>query len=170
MAMSEYQLESVTVPMEPANWLARIVGRVEWVAQPWLVQLLLRLAVAVPFLKSGLLKWDGFLQLNETAIYLFTDEFRLHLPGGPYAFPAPALVALLSACGEVFLPVLLILGLGTRFAALGIVLMTIVIQLTVPDGWPVHLTWVSIALAIAAFGPGRFSIDYWLGDRKLRSR
>jgi len=168
--MSDYQPESVALTMRPANWLGRVVTRVEWFAQPCLVQLLLRLAIAVPFLQSGLLKWEGFLQLNETAIYLFTDEFQLHLPGGPYAFPAPALVAFLAACGEVFLPLLLILGLGTRFAALGIVLMTIVIQLTVPEGWPVHLTWVAMALAIAAFGPGRFSIDYWLGDRKLRFR
>ncbi|WP_370540239.1 DoxX family protein [Advenella sp. FME57] len=152
-----------------ASWQASAVKRVQWLAQPWLVQLLLRLAIAVPFLNSGLLKWQGFLQLNETAIYLFTDEFRLHLPGGPYPFPAPALVAFLAACGEVLLPALLILGLGTRFAALGIVLMTIVIQFTVPEGWPVHLTWVAIALAIVAWGPGRLSIDYWLGDRNPRS-
>ncbi|WP_025373854.1 DoxX family protein [Advenella mimigardefordensis] len=168
--MSEYQTESATLTVGPSNRLDRVIRRVEWIAQPWLVQMLLRLAIAVPFLKSGLLKWDDFLQLNETVIYLFTDEFRLHLPGGPYAFPAPALVAFLAACGEVFLPLLLILGLGTRLAALGIVLMTIVIQITVPEGWPVHLTWVAIALAIAAFGPGRLSVDYLLGDRRLRSR
>lgn len=142
---------------------------VQWIAQPWLVQLLLRVALAVPFLKSGLLKWQGFLMLNDTAIYLFTDEFRLHLPGGPYPFPAPALFAFLSGCGEVVLPVLLIAGIGTRFAALGIVLMTLIIQLTVPDGWPVHLTWIAMALGIAAWGPGRVSLDYWLGDRYPRS-
>lgn len=167
--MSEHQHEPVTLPMLRTSLLARVVNRVQWLAQPWLVQLLLRLAIAVPFLKSGLLKWQGFLQLNETAVYLFTDEFRLHLPGGPYPFPAPASVAFLAACGEVLLPALLILGLGTRLAALGIVLMTIVIQFTVPEGWPVHLTWVAIALAIAAWGPGRVSIDYWLGDRDPRS-
>ncbi len=167
--MSEHQHEPVTLPMRRAGLFARAVRSAQWLAQPWLVQLLLRLAIAVPFLKSGLLKWQGFLQLNETAVYLFTDEFRLHLPGGPYPFPAPASIAFLAACGEVLLPALLILGLGTRLAALGIVLMTIVIQLTVPEGWPVHLTWVAIALAIAAWGPGRVAIDYWLGDRNPRS-
>ncbi|MGO3123613.1 MAG: DoxX family membrane protein, partial [Advenella sp.] len=86
-----------------ASWQASAVKRVQWLAQPWLVQLLLRLAIAVPFLNSGLLKWQGFLQLNETAIYLFTDEFQLHLPGGPYPFPAPASIAFLAACGEVLL-------------------------------------------------------------------
>ena len=61
-------------------------------ARPWLTQLVLRLALAVPFYRSGILKWHGFLQLNDTAIDLFTDEFKLHLPGGPYSFPEPAVV------------------------------------------------------------------------------
>lgn len=138
-------------------------------ATPSLVQLLLRLALAVPFWKSGILKWDGFLKLSDVAVTLFTDEFMLHLPGGPYPFPAPAVVAFLSGCGEVMLPVLLVLGLGTRFAAIGLVLMTCIIELTVPDGWPVHLTWLAMAMGIAAWGPGRFSVDYLLGDRSPRS-
>jgi len=155
--------------MKIASLAASARTVVQWIAQPWLVQLLLRVALAVPFLKSGLLKWQGFLMLNDTAIYLFTDEFRLHLPGGPYPFPAPTLFAFLSGCGEVVLPILLIAGLGTRLAALGIVLMTVIIQLTVPDGWPLHLTWIAMALGIAGWGPGRISIDYWLGDRYPRS-
>jgi putative oxidoreductase len=142
---------------------------IETFAQPWLVQLVLRLALAVPFWKSGILKWNGFLQLNDTAIDLFTQEFQLHLPGGPYPFPAPAVFAFLSGCGEVTFPVLLVLGLGTRFAAAGLILMTCIIELTIPDGWPIHLTWVAMALGIAAWGPGRISIDYLLGDRSFRS-
>ncbi|MCX4163228.1 MULTISPECIES: DoxX family protein [Paraburkholderia] len=141
---------------------------IQRLAQPWLVQLVLRLAIAVPFWKSGILKWHGFLQLSDTAVDLFTQEFQLHLPGGPYPFPAPAVVAFLSACGEVTFPVLLVLGFGTRFAAAGLILMTCIIELTVPDGWPIHLTWVAMALAIAAWGPGRVSIDYLLGDRNAR--
>jgi putative oxidoreductase len=128
-------------------------------AQPSLAQFMLRLALAVPFWKSGILKWDGFLQLNDTAIYLFTDEFKLHLPGGPYDFPAPAVMAFLSGCGEIVFPVLLVFGLGTRFAASGLLFMTCIVELTVPDGWPVHLTWAAMALAIMAWGPGRLSID-----------
>ena len=61
----------------------------EGIAQPWLAQFVLRIALAVPFWKSGILKWDGFLQLNDTAVYLFSDEFQLHLPGGPYPSPRP---------------------------------------------------------------------------------
>ncbi|MFM0527398.1 MULTISPECIES: DoxX family protein [Paraburkholderia] len=134
-------------------------------AQPWLTQLVLRVALAVPFWKSGMLKWHGFLQLNDTAITLFTDEFQLHLPGGPYHYPMPELVAFLSGCGEVTFPVLLVLGLGTRFAAIGLLLMTCVIELTVPDGWPIHITWAAMALAIAAWGPGKFSIDHIFARR-----
>jgi putative oxidoreductase len=142
---------------------------IERLAQPWFVQLLLRIALAVPFWKSGILKWQGFLQLNDTAITLFTDEFQLHLPGGPYPFPAPALFAFLSGCGEVMFPVLLVFGIGTRFAAVGVLLMTCIIELTVPEGWPIHLTWAAMALGIAAWGPGRISIDHLLGDRAPRS-
>jgi putative oxidoreductase len=137
---------------------ASLVVRV--VAQPSLVQLIMRFALAVPFWRSGILKWDGFLQLSDTAVTLFTDEFMLHLPGGPYPFPAPTLMAFLSGSGEIIFPTLLVLGLATRFAALGLLCMTVIVELTVPDGWPVHITWAAMALGIMAWGPGRFSIDY----------
>jgi putative oxidoreductase len=142
--------------------IEQAVGTIQWIAQPSLTQLTLRLALAVPFWKSGILKWNGFLQLSDTAIYLFTDEFKLHLPGGPYDFPAPAVMAFLSGSGEIILPLLLVLGLGTRFAALGLLFMTGIVELTVPDGWPIHITWAAMALAIMAWGPGRLSIDYAL--------
>ena len=133
---------------------------VQAIALPSLVQLVMRLALAVPFWRSGILKWDGFLKLSDTAVTLFTDEFTLHLPGGPYHFPVPTVMAFLSGCGEIMFPVLLVLGLGTRFAALGLLFMTLIVELTVPDGWPIHLTWAAMALGIMAWGPGRISIDH----------
>jgi putative oxidoreductase len=153
---------------EPRNGalspLARLVatadGLVRAVAQPDLVQAVLRVALAVPFWRSGILKWDGFLQLNDTAIDLFTQEFMLHLPGGPYPFPMPAVMAFLSGCGEITFPILLVLGLATRFAGLGLLFMTLIVELTVPDGWPIHITWAAMALAIMRCGPGRLSLDY----------
>jgi putative oxidoreductase len=145
-----------------ARLIDQAIEMIRWIAQPSLVQLVLRLALAVPFWRSGILKWSGFLQLNDTAIDLFTEEFKLHLPGGPYDFPAPAVMAFLSGCAEVALPVLLVLGLGTRFAAMGLLLMTCIIQLTVPEGWPIHITWAAMALAIMAWGPGRLSVDHAL--------
>jgi putative oxidoreductase len=135
---------------------------IRWIARRSLAQFALRLALAVPFWKSGMLKWAGFLQLNETAIDLFTDEFKLHLPGGPYDFPFPKVMAFLSGSGEIVFPILLVIGLGTRFAATGLLLMTCIVELTVPDGWPIHLTWAAMALGIMAWGPGRFAADHVL--------
>jgi putative oxidoreductase len=148
------KLRPVALLAEKASLLVRAI------AQPSLVQLVLRVALAVPFWRSGILKWDGFLQLSDTAVTLFTDEFMLHLPGGPYPFPAPTVMAFLSGCGEIIFPVLLVLGFATRFAALGLLLMTAIVELTVPEGWPIHITWAAMALGIMAWGPGRISIDY----------
>lgn len=135
---------------------------IQTLAMPALVQFVLRLALAVPFWRSGLLKWDGFLRINDTAVTLFSDEFMLHLPGGPYHFPAPTMMAFLSGCGEIMFPILLVLGLGTRFAALGLLVITVIVELTVPDGWPIHLTWAAMALGIMAYGPGNISLDHLL--------
>jgi putative oxidoreductase len=130
------------------------------IATPSLTQLVLRCALAVPFWRSGVNKWDGFLQLSDVAVLLFASEFKLHLPGGPYDFPAPALIAFSSGSAEILLPILLVLGLATRLAAFGLLVMTLVIQLTVPDGWPLHITWAAMALGIMAWGPGRVSFDH----------
>jgi len=160
MKLGKEERGGVVHPM--ATRIDQAVGIIRWIAQPSLAQLMLRLALAVPFWKSGILKWNGFLQLNDTAIYLFTDEFKLHLPGGPYPFPAPTVMAFLSGCGEITFPVLLVFGLGARFAALGLLFMTLIVELTVPDGWPIHITWAAMALAIMAYGAGRLSLDHLL--------
>src|SRR5215471_10545746 len=149
--------------LQPLGLVADKASRlVQAVALPSLVQLVMRVALAVPLWRSGILKWNGFLKLSDTAVTLFTDEFMLHLPGGPYHFPAPAVTAFLSGSAEVLFPVLLVLGFGTRFAALGLLFMTAIVELTVPDGWPVHLIWAAMALGIMAWGPGRISIDHLL--------
>jgi putative oxidoreductase len=139
----------------------RINAIIELIAQPSLTQFVLRIALATPFWRSGINKWDGFLQLNDVAVLLFSDEFKLHLPGGPYSFPAPEAMAFLVASAEILFPVLLVLGLVTRLAASALLVMTLVVELTVPDGWPVHITWAAMALGIMAWGPGRWSIDHW---------
>jgi putative oxidoreductase len=138
----------------------RLIGIIRAVAQPSLVQLVMRLALSVPFWRSGINKWDGFLQLKDTTVLLFSEEFMLHLPGGPYHYPAPAVFAFISGCGEILFPILLVLGLATRFAATGLLFMTCIVELTVPDGWPIHITWAAMALGIMAWGPGRLSLDH----------
>ena len=156
---------------QTAMWAIDFVNAgIARLATPSLTQLALRLALAVPFWRSGALKWNGFAQLNDTAIYLFRSEFKLHLPGGPYAYPAPEVMAFAAGSAEIVLPVLLVLGLASRLAGLGLLVMTIVVQLTVPDGWPVHMTWAAMALGIMAWGPGRISLDHLIarlaGDRR----
>jgi putative oxidoreductase len=141
----------------------RVNDAIRAIAPPALTQLVLRLGLAVPFWRSGINKWDGFLQLNDVAILLFTSEFRLHLPGGPYPYPAPAFLAFVVACAEILLPIVLVFGFATRLAALALLIMTIMVQLTVPDGWPIHITWAAMALALMAGGGGRISLDHLIG-------
>jgi len=139
--------------LEIRGWL----GRVAHVLAPPL----LRLALAVPFFKSGLTKWDGFLSLSPAAVFLFEDEFKLHIFGQAYDLPLPTAVAFFDGVAEIILPVLLVIGLATRFSALGILVMTGVIQLVVPEGWAnFHLPWAALAVAIIALGPGMLSLDH----------
>jgi len=145
------------------HWANAII---EWIAQPSLTQFVLRIGLATPFWRSGINKWDGFLQLNDVAVLLFSTEFKLHLPGGPYSFPAPEATAFLVGSAEILFPILLVLGLATRLAACALLVMTLVVELTVPDGWPVHVTWAAMALGIMAWGPGSLSVDYWFEQRK----
>ncbi len=140
------------------------------IANPSLTQLVLRLGLAVPFWRSGINKWDGFLQLNDVAVLLFSSEFMLHLPGGPYPFPAPGVAAFAAGSAEILLPILLVFGLATRLAAFGLLVMTIVVQLTVPDGWPIHITWAAMALAIITYGAGRISLDAIIAPRFMPKR
>jgi putative oxidoreductase len=133
-------------------WLARVASI--------LAPLFLRVALAIPFFRSGLTKWEAPFVLSPSAVYLFENEFKLHILGGEYGFPLPGFAALLSATGEIAFPLLLVIGLATRLAALGILIMTAVIQLVVPDGWlTFHLPWAAMALALIALGAGPLSLD-----------
>jgi len=125
---------------------------------------LLRIALALPFLRSGLTRWDGFLSISAGTLYLFENQFKLHVLGGVYDLPAPDTLALVVAIAEIVLPILLILGLATRLAALALLFMTTVIQLVFPDGWAnFHLYWAALAVALIALGGGRLSLDYLIG-------
>src|SRR3546814_5026220 len=94
------------------DWLVKVAS----MAAP----LFLRVALALPFFKSGLTKWDGFLSLSPTASFLFQEEFKLHLLGRVYDLPVPGVLAFASGSAEIILPMLLMLGLATRLSALGL--------------------------------------------------
>ena len=127
---------------------------------------LARVALALPFLRSGLTRWDGFPNLSPATTFLFEEQFRLHVLGASYPLPWPGVLAYAVGCAEIILPALLLAGLATRFSALGLLLMTAVIQLVFPDGWAnFHLYWAALALAIMALGPGRLSMDHLIWRR-----
>jgi putative oxidoreductase len=151
-------------PLAPLHLVARVTSAVFGLVPAWLPLLVLRLALARPFFASGLTRWDGWFTLSFGAKTLFADEYRLHIFGAEYPFPAPELVATLASAAEIALPILLAFGLLTRWAALGLLVMTGIIQLTYPDGWAnFHLYWAAMALAIVTFGPGAISLDRLLG-------
>jgi putative oxidoreductase len=121
-----------------------------------------RLALAGIFWRSGRTKVDGWFTLSDSAVALFAEEYQL-----PWVEPGQA--ALLAALAEHALPILLILGLATRYASMGLLVMTLVIQFLVyPDAWPTHLSWLCLQALILARGAGALSVDAMLSKRLFR--
>ncbi|MDF6581155.1 DoxX family protein [Escherichia coli] len=101
----------------------------------------------------------GLPRLSDSAVALFRDEYRLPLV-------SPELAAPMAAFAEHFFPVLLLMGLATRFSAFGLLVMTLVIEIFVyPDAYPTHGTWAAVLLYLIVHGPGRLSVDNWLEKR-----
>ncbi len=143
------------------------------------IALFLRIVVAHPFFLSGQTKVDGPTfggvyggvdltftlptSLKESAIALFQQEYKL-----PYVAPEHAAYA--AAAAENILPVLLVIGLATRLSALGLLIMTIIIQVFVyPDAWwTVHAYWAAILVVLFFRGPGAISLDWLLFRRRDR--
>ena len=153
-----------TAARAPLAPVARFTRALFALAPPSLALLVMRLALARPFFASGLTRWDGWFTLSFGTKILFSEEYRLHLFGLQIPFPFPELGATLASTAEIALPILLAVGLLTRYAALGLFAMTAVIQLVYPDGWAnFHLYWAAMALGLMGFGPGALSLDRLLG-------
>ena len=135
-----------------------------------------RIAAAAPFWRSGQTKLDGdsvfgihyeLFNIKASKIYLFTEEFGFGETFGPAA-------AQMAALGENLLPPLLVFGFLTRFGAVGLLIMTAVIQFFVFPGellkfdgnWSLHLQWIAPLLVLLTYGPGRFSIDGIFGPKQ----
>jgi len=119
--------------------------------------LVARLGVAAVFFMSGRTKVDGILHITDSTYSLFETDYKIPL------IP-PHIAAHLAAYQEHLFPILLVLGLFNRVAALGLLGMTIVIEVFVyPDAWPTHLSWAGLLLPIIFRGGGKFSLDYLLG-------
>ncbi len=153
-----------TMALAPSSPIARLTEAVFGLIPVWLPLLVLRLTLARPFFASGLTRWDGWFTLSFGTKILFEQDYKLHIFGAEIAFPMPDIVAAMASTAEIVLPILLAFGLLTRWAALGLLCMTGVIQLTYPDAWPdYHLPWAVMALTIMTFGPGAISLDGLLG-------
>ncbi|WP_205479468.1 DoxX family protein [Sphingomonas arenae] len=121
-----------------------------------LLLLVQRFGIAAIFFLSGRTKVDGLLTVNENAFELFRSEYALPLV-------SPEVAAYAATYSEHFFPLLLVLGLFTRFGALALLGMTAVIQIFVyPDAWPTHLSWAGLLLPLIAFGGGKLSLDRFL--------
>lgn len=115
--------------------------------------LVARVGIAAVFFLSGRTKVTGFMTLKPSTYELFRTEYALPLI--PYNIAAH-----LATFAEHTFPVLLVLGLFSRFAAAGLLFMTLVIEIFVyPDAWPTHLIWGGLLLLIIARGAGRWSLD-----------
>jgi putative oxidoreductase len=117
-----------------------------------LVILPARIATFSVFFRSGLVKiadWDA-------TLHLFREEYKV--PVLP-----PEFAAHMAASMELGLSSLVLLGLFSRLAALGLLGMVTVIQLFVePRGWPDHIQWLAFMIVIVWRGPGLFSLDHLL--------
>lgn len=136
------------------------------------IALLGRFAIAGIFWKSGQTKIEGLAidivngeftlglpRLSASVVGLFRDEYKLPL------IP-PELAAPMAAFAEHLFPLLILIGLATRFSALALLVMTATIQFLVyPDAWPTHGVWAAVLLFIVARGPGTVSLDHLIARR-----
>ena len=162
--------DAPSTPLPRANPIARLTeAAFGWLPMS-LAMLALRFAVAVPFWKSGMTKWDGFLTLSFGAQQLFVDEFKLHLFGGEYAFPFPRRWRRCRRSARRSCPCCSSSASRPATRRSAILAMTAIIQLTVPDGWAnFHLPWAAMALSIMTFGPGRVALDRLFGLERARA-
>jgi putative oxidoreductase len=127
------------------------------------IALAARVFPAALFWQSGATKVAGW-HLKPSAIALFQNEYRLPLID-------PTIAACAAAFAEHFFPILLVIGLATRFAALALLLMTAVIEIFVyPAAWPTHGVWATCFLLLIAKGPGAISLDHLIARRYKKIR
>lgn len=130
-----------------------------------LVLLFTRIVLAGIFWRSARTKVEegSWLTISDTTYFLFSEEYS--------GVPLPSeLAAQLATVSEHLFPVLLVLGLFTRFSALALLVMTLVIQIFVyPDAWwPVHSLWAALALVLITRGGGHLALDAALVKARAR--
>ena len=136
------------------RWSIGLMARIPYS----IVALAARVFPAAVFWYSGQTKVEGW-RVTESAVALFREEYQVPLL-------SPEIAAHLAAFAEHFFPILLVIGLATRYAALALLTMTAVIQIFVyPGAWPTHGVWAACFLIVIARGPGVFSLDHVIARR-----
>lgn len=137
-------------------WIRRFVSVMEALTPHSLLALVARMALAGIFWASARTKVEGWFTITEGTYALFRDEYRVPV------LPSE-LAAQWATVGEHAGAVMLVLGLATRLSALGLLGMTLVIQLFVyPDAWATHLSWAGLMLYLAGRGGGTLALDHVL--------
>ena len=135
-------------------WYQRGAAVAERLLSRHLWLLIARLGIAAIFFTSGRTKVEGLLTLRDSTYELFRSEYALPLLD-------PVTAAHLATYAEHLFPILLVLGLFTRLAAMALLGMTLVIEIFVyPEAWATHLSWAGLLLPIIALGGGRWSLDH----------
>lgn len=167
-------------PAAGASSIARLIGVAIGLFERipnTLIAFIARFSIAAVFWSSGQTKVQGFVvnlvssefklgwpSLSDSALALFQDEYKL-------PFIPPELAAPMAATAEHVFPLLILIGLGTRFSALALLGMTLVIQIFVyPGAYATHGTWAAVLLYLMARGPGNLSVDHWLASRHAAIR
>ena len=128
--------------------------------------LVTRVALAGIFWRSARTKVEegSLLTIKDTTFFQFSDA-----PFNQVPVLNGELGAYVTTYMEHLLPILLLFGLATRFGALGVLGMTLVIQTFVfPEmavWWQTHILWVAMALVLIVRGGGLFSLDRLIGHR-----
>ena len=138
----------------------RLTGYLEMLPHS-LLALLGRLAIGLVFWNSGRTKVDGWnlLHVNDKTLFLFQEEYRVPLL-------KPEFAALMAQLAEHIFPVLLFIGLATRFSALALFGMTLVIAIFVyPEAYVLHGIWAAVLLMIVKYGPGEISLAHLIARR-----
>lgn len=121
-----------------------------------LMLLFTRVVFAGIFWRSARTKVEegSWFSISDTTYYLFAEEYA--------GVPLPSdFAAVMATVSEHVFPILLVLGLFTRFSALALLGMTMVIQIFVyPEAWwSVHAVWTALALILITRGGGQLSLD-----------
>ena len=152
-----------------AGLVRSIIGLFERIPY-WALAFLARFSIAAVFWKSGQTKVQGFAldfiegryelgipRFADSTIDLFRDEYKLPLV-------SPEIAAFAGTVAEHVFPVLILVGLATRFSSLALLIMTLTIEIFVyPDAYPTHGVWAAVLLLLIAKGPGALSLDHIIG-------